>query len=63
MKRSPPPMKLLRWLGLLLLALLATAAGAQPLVLRDDRGTEHRFDFRKKKKSDPGPLPPPGDHA
>jgi iron complex transport system substrate-binding protein len=44
MKRSPPPMKLLRWLGLLLLALLATAAGAQPLVLRDDRGTEHRFD-------------------
>jgi iron complex transport system substrate-binding protein len=38
---------LLRWPWLLLLFLLwlwCSGAGAQPLLLRDDRGTEHRFD-------------------
>jgi iron complex transport system substrate-binding protein len=41
-----PSMALLRACVLCVLALLAwvTTAWAQPLVLRDDRGTEHRFD-------------------
>lgn len=47
MNRLPQPIKMLRWCGLLLMALMAmvaTVACAQPLVLRDDRGTEHRFE-------------------
>ncbi len=50
MNRLPRPIKMLRWCGLWLMALMAlmamvaTVAWAQPLVLRDDRGTEHRFE-------------------
>lgn len=50
MNRLPQPIKMLRWCGLWLMALMAlmamvaTVAWAQPLVLRDDRGTEHRFE-------------------
>ena len=47
MNRSTRSLMLLRACVLCWLALLAWAtsvAGAQPLVLRDDRGTEHRFD-------------------
>jgi iron complex transport system substrate-binding protein len=56
MNRMPQPVKARRGLGawllralapiawMALLALTATAAAAQALVLRDDRGTEHRFE-------------------